>query len=116
MAKIKTRYIDIHIKKGSFVTRFISKKNEGKDFSDLALLRKLLSNERARILAVLKQEKPKSIYHLAKILGRDFKSVREDAIFLEKFGFIEFHAGKTGKRQALIPVLVVDKLEIIINI
>ena len=86
------------------------------DFSDVKLLRSLLSNEKARILHILKTKKPRSIYGLAKELGRDFKSVREDIKVLERFGFIEFHAEKTGKRESLMPVLAIDKLQIIINI
>ena len=113
--KSKTRYIDLNVKAGSFVSRFISSKKDF-DFSDIALLRKLFSDEKARILSVLKENKPKSIYSLAKMLGRDFKSVSEDIKILEKFGFIEFHAGKTGKRQSKIPVLVMNKINIIISV
>lgn len=115
-SRIKTRYIDINVKHGSFVTRFIGSKKNPHDFSDIMLLRKILSNEKARILYTLKNEKPKSIYHLAKIIGRDFKSVRDDVKFLEKFGFIEFHSGKTGKRESIIPVLVVDKINLVVNV
>jgi predicted transcriptional regulator len=75
-----------------------------------------LSNEKARILYALKSEKPKSIYALAKILGRDFKSVRDDIKILERFGFIEFHSEKTGERESLMPVLIINKLQIIIDI
>ena len=42
------------------------------DFSGISALRQLLSNEKARILDVIKTKKPVSIYALAKILGRDF--------------------------------------------
>jgi predicted transcriptional regulator len=113
--KSKTRYLDINVKQGSFMSRFISGQKEY-DFSDVSLLRKLLSNQKARILFTLKQKKPKSIYSLAKILGRDFKSVSDDVKILEKFGFIEFHEGKTGKRAAKMPVLVLDQLDIVLNI
>jgi predicted transcriptional regulator len=116
MTKVKTRYIDINVKKGSFVTRFIGSKKNPHDFSDIMLLRKLLSNEKARILYILKAQKPKSIYQLAKIIGRDFKSVRDDVKLLEKFGFIEFQEAKTGKRESLMPVLIVDKMNLVVNI
>jgi predicted transcriptional regulator len=86
------------------------------DFSDVKLLRNLLSNEKSRILHLLKSENPKSIYGLAKILGRDFKSVRQDVKVLERFGFIEFHSEKNGRRESLKPVLIVDKVEIVVNI
>ena len=69
-----------------------------------------------RILHILKSKQPGSIYALAKLLERDFKSVREDIGVLEKFGLIEFHSNKTGKRKSLIPVLTTDKLQITINI
>lgn len=97
------------------MTRFISNK-ESLDFSDVAMLRQLLSKEKAKILHTLKEKKPKSIYELAKILGRDFKSVSEDINLLEKFGLVEFHVKKTGKRESKMPVLAVEKLTIILNV
>ena len=113
--KTKIRYVDINVNKGNFVSKLIGAK-KSHDFSDIKLLRSILSNEKARILYALKIKNPKSIYALAKLLGRDFKSVREDIKVLERFGFIEFHAEKTGKREALKPVLIIDKLQIIIDI
>ena len=113
--KTKIRYVNIDVSRESFVAKLTGAK-KSHDFSDVKLLRSLLSNEKARILHLLKTENPKSIYALAKSLSRDFKSVREDIKVLEGFGFIEFHIEKTGKREALRPVLAIDKLEIIINI
>ena len=113
--KTKIRYVDVNVSKENFVSRLTGAK-KSHDFSDGKLLRNLLSNEKARILHILKTENPRSIYALAKKLKRDFKSVREDIKVLERFGFIEFHAEKTGKRESLKPVLAIDKLQIIINI
>ena len=111
----KTRYVSVNANEGGFVSKFVGGK-KAHDFSDIALLRKLLSNEKSRILYALKFKKPKSIYGLAKLLGRDFKSVSDDVKFLERFGFIEFHAEKTGNRESLAPVLTVDEMQLIINI
>ena len=113
--RTKTRYVDMNVNKENFVSKLVGAKKLH-DFSDIKLLRSILSNEKARILYALKTKKPKSIYALAKLLGRDFKSVREDTKILERFGFIEFHAEKTGKRESLKPILVVNKLQIIIDI
>ena len=113
--RTKIRYVDINVSKDSLVSKLIGEKKPH-DFSDIKLLRNLLSNEKARILFALKSKSPKSIYALAKLLGRDFKSVREDIKVLERFGFIEFHAEKIGKRKSLMPVLIVDKIQIDINI
>lgn len=75
-------------------------------------LRQLLNNEKARILHVIKQEKPKSIYELAKKLGRGFKTVKDDLNLLERFGFIDFIEEKTKERKRLRPVISVDTLTI----
>ena len=113
--RTKVRYVEVNVKSGNFVSKLIGEK-KSHDFSDIKLLRNLLSNEKSRILYVLKSKNPKSIYELAKILGRDFKSVREDIRVLERFGFIEFHAEKTGNRESLKPVLIIDSLQIQIEI
>ena len=114
--RTKTRYVDINVNESGFVSRLIGSQKKDHDFSDVHLLRKILSNEKARIIYLLKHKQPKSIYGLAKLLGRDFKSVYEDLKVLKRFGFIEFHTSKTGKRQSLTPVLTIDSMQIIINI
>ena len=113
--RVKIRYAELDVSQEGFVSRLIGVK-KSPDFSDVQLLRNILSKEKARILHLLKTKKPKSIYELSKMLERDFKSVRKDIRILERFGFIEFHSSKTGRRKSLMPVLIVDKLQIIINI
>jgi predicted transcriptional regulator len=114
----KTRDIDITDEGGAFSTFFKKMTGEqtGYDFEGIAALRKLLSNEKAKILHTLKMKKPSSIYALAKILKRDFKSVSDDIKLLEQFGFIDLIAEKTGKRERLRPVLVVSSVHINIRI
>jgi predicted transcriptional regulator len=115
--KIKTRDITIVDDKGTFnaiLSRFTGSKDF--DFEGLSTLRKLLSNEKARLMHVIKKDKPGSIYGLAKLLKRDFKSVNDDVKLLEKFGFIDMLSEKTGKRQRLRPILVVDTMNIRIKI
>ena len=119
MAKgTKTRDIDIVDEKGTFTTFFkkITGEHTDYDFEGLYALRKLLSNEKAKILYTIKTKKPSSIYSLAKIIHRDFKSVSEDIKLLEKFGFIDLIEEKTGKRMRLKPILVVDSIHINISI
>ncbi len=113
--KTKVRYVDINVSKKNFVSKLIGSE-KSYDFSDIKILRGLLSNEKAKILYVLKHEKSKSIYELAKKLGRDFKSVRDDLKALERVGFIDFVLEKKGRRESLMPVLSVDSIKIIINI
>ena len=116
--KSKTREITITEEGGTFSTilkRFTGG-NEEYDFEGIALLRKLLSNEKARLLNTIKIKKPGSIYQLARILKRDFKSVREDIKLLDRFGFVEMVAEKTGKRERLKPIVVVDSMYIHIKL
>ena len=111
MAKTKIREVFITESKGSF--SIFKKKEHSKsdfDFSGILALRQLLSNEKARILHVIKYEKPESIYQLSKILKRNFKSVNDDLKLLERFGFIEFVEEKTKKRIRHKPELVIDNL------
>ena len=70
----KTRIIEVHERAGAFSTVFRKFKSQKKDYNteDLGLLRQLLSNEKARLLNVVKVKQPNSLYKLAKILKRDF--------------------------------------------
>jgi len=111
----KTRYVQVNASSGSFVSKMIMGSQEH-DFSDIKLLRNLLSNEKARILYTLKSAKPTSIYALAKLLKRDLASVRDDLQVLERFGLIDFYAEKKGSRESLMPVLTVDRMNIVVDI
>ena len=116
--KTKTLFIDLNVVGGGIVSRFLKKKTKETEYNpeDIELLRKLFSNEKTRILYTLKTKKPKSIYDLAKILERDFKSVYSDLKFLERFGFIEFYSEKKGKRESLRPVLKINSLKLELTI
>lgn len=117
-SKTKTREITIVDNEGAFSVFFkkLATDNQLYDFDGLAALRRLLSNERAKMLHVLKAEKPNSIYGLAKKLGRDFKSVSDDIKLLERFGFVDMVAEKTGKRSRLKPSLAVSSINIVMKI
>lgn len=116
--KTKTRQITIVDKSGTFNTIFrrVTGSESSYDFEGLSALRKLLSNEKARILHTIKTKQPDSIYGLAKILKRDFKAVREDLQLLSRFGFIDYVSEKSGRRERLRPILAIDSLNIEIKI
>jgi predicted transcriptional regulator len=105
--------------KGGKTAFSIFKKNQTQekyDFSGILALRQLLSNEKARILHVIKTQKPQSIYELAKKLGRGFKAVNDDVKLLERFGFIELIPEKTKNRVRHRPSIVVDTISINVKI
>lgn len=109
-----SRTLEITIKqdKGTFslFKKPISK--EDYDFESILALRQLLSNEKARILDVIKTQKPLSIYDLAKKLGRGFKSVNDDVKILKRFGFIRLIEEKSNNRKRLRPELAIDSITI----
>ena len=115
--KSKTREINIVESKGSFSifkNAKLSKKDY--DYSGLTALRNLLNNEKARIIHTIKTKHPKSIYELAKILGRTFKSVKDDLTLLERFGFVELSQEKTKNRIRHKPEVLVDSIVINVKI
>ncbi|MFH1311291.1 MAG: HTH domain-containing protein [Nanoarchaeota archaeon] len=117
MVRTKTREITITQSKGAFsIFKKSGTSKKDYDFEGLSILRHILSNEKARLLQVIKTQEPESIYDLAKKLGRNFKSVRDDVKILERFGFVELSAEKTKNRIRHKPEIVVDKIVININV
>lgn len=116
--KPRVREISITDDRGAFTSFFKRITGEKADFHlrGLESLRSLLSNEKARLIHVIKTRNPKSIYDLAKMVQRDFKSVSEDIKLLEEFRFIDLIKEATGQRKRLKPVVIVDTLKIEINI
>ena len=117
MSKTKTREITIQETRGSFL--LLKKSDPSKkshDFSGILSLRQLLSNEKARILHVIKTQNPNSIYELAKKLNRGFKAVNDDLKVLEKFGFVELIEEKIKKRIRHKPVILVDTIIIRVRV
>ncbi len=82
----------------------------------IMLMRQLLNPEKIKMLYVIKHEKPKSIYDLAKTLNRDFKTVRQDLKVLEQTGFIRISKEKVKNRLCSRPILVFDRINFSIEI
>jgi len=116
----KSREIDLSIRpsRGTFSILFrrfgITHPAEG--LSELAILRSILSNEKARILHAIKSQKPDSVYGLARLLGRDFKAVSRDVRLLEHFGIIRLEREKKGNTTRLRPVLDTDVFKLTIRL
>jgi predicted transcriptional regulator len=117
MPKEKVREITIKESKGAFnIFKKGSTTKKDYDFSGMLALRQLLSNEKARILHVIKTQKPKSIYDLAKKLDRGFKAVNDDLKLLERLGFIDLIEEKTKNRVRHKPEIVVDTITIHVRV
>ena len=85
------------------------KKHEGISFENIEAMRKILSEERLRILKTIKKEHPKSIYELAKFLNRDIKNTFDDVQFLAQMGLIELKKTKEG-REKTVPKVNYDRI------
>lgn len=106
------REITIKESRGKFSILKSNQKSKNYDFSGIAALRQILSNEKSRLLNVIKTSQPPSIYALAKELNRNFKGVYEDVKLLERFGFIELVKSNTKKREKLKPILTSETITI----
>ncbi len=92
-SKKKTKKITIKLQRKRLDVLFGKFKIKGASakfrFEGLAKVRKLLADEKLRILQTIKQKQPDSLYQLAKLLDRDLKSVRSDIEILKNTGFIK---------------------------
>ena len=76
------------------------KRHERISFENTEAMRKILSEGRLRILKTIKKEHPKSIYELAKLLGRDIKNTFDDVQFLAQIGLIELKKTREGREKS----------------
>ncbi len=81
---------------------------------DMETVRKVLTPERIRIISMIKEKKPKSIYELAKMLGRNRSSVMRDLKHLTTLGLVEFD--DSGRRNRKRPVVKYEEINIVIPI
>lgn len=84
-------------------------KHEGISFESFEAMRKVLTEERLRILKTIKKDHPESIYELAKILHRDIKNTFNDVQFLAQAGLVELKKTKEG-REKTTPLVNYDKI------
>ena len=85
------------------------KRHEGLYFENLKAMRKVLTENRLRMLKVIRKEHPSSIYELAKFLKRDVKNTFDDIHFLADIGLIELRKTKEG-RERNTPVVNYEKI------
>lgn len=74
-------------------------------FPDISWLSRIFSPERMRIILTLRDQKPESIYQLAKLLGRIPANVHRDVHELADLGIIQLRKFKKKgqKRESILP-------------
>jgi predicted transcriptional regulator len=109
---MKSRKLIISIKSGAKIksellqslqnkTKKIQPKNQI-IFNSVQSCMRILTKNRIEILIYLNHQTPRSIYELAKGLGRDFKNVHGDVRKLAKLGLISLEKS-VNQRGGLIP-------------
>ena len=72
-------------------------------FPDVTYLSKIFRPERIRMIQMIKEKKPDSIYQLAKLLGRTTANVQRDVSDLAELGIIELKkAKKKGQKREVV--------------
>ncbi len=85
------------------------KKREGVSFDSIDSMRKVLTEERLRVLRTVRKERPASVYELAKKLKRDIKNTFNDVQFLAQAGLLEIKKTKVGRGKNT-PLVNYDKI------
>lgn len=88
----------------------VRKRKPGIYFESLEVMRKAITPERVKILKVIKEKHPESIYELAKLLHRNLKNVSDDVHYLADLGLIELEKGKSNGREKTIPTVNYSKI------
>jgi len=75
------------------------RKEEGIYFESIDDMRLVLTNNRLAILRAIRENKPKSVYELSKILGRNLKNVNQDLKLLAEIGLVTLEATKKDRKR-----------------
>jgi len=77
------------------------RKEKGTYFDSIDDIRAVLTNNRLMILKAIKENKPKSVYELSKMLRRNLKNVNQDLKLLADIGLVTLEATKTDKKRIM---------------
>jgi predicted transcriptional regulator len=75
------------------------RKEEGIYFESIDDMRAVLTNNRLAILRAIRENKPKSVYELSKMLGRHLKNVNQDLKLLADIGLVSLEAIRTDRQR-----------------
>lgn len=77
------------------------KKEEGIYFDSIDTMRAVLTDKRLSILKAIRERQPKSVYELAKLMGRDLKNVNQDLKLLADVGLVTLEKAETDKKRTI---------------
>ena len=81
-------------------------------FASIDVFRQFFTEKRLEMLHVIRHRRPGSVYALAKLLKRDFKSVHADLKRLAQLGLVRVRRqkAKTPKGYRAVPVVGYDRI------
>ena len=88
------------------------KKKEGVYFTSVEAARNLLTPERIKLLTLIHNQGPQSIYQLAKICHRDPKNVHEDIKLLERYGILRTRLRSRASRTQRVSEVLYDEINL----
>ena len=77
-------------------------------FANLKEMRRVLTERRLQILKTIRDQKPSSVYELAKMVDRDLKNVLQDLSYLQELGIVTIT--ETGVKK--VPHFDYDRISI----
>ena len=87
-------------------------KSKGTFFENVKALRSFMTPRRIELIRTIHQKKPASAYELARMVGRDIKSITTDLGILGRIGLVQLEkeAGQTGEK--IHPFVDYDTLQV----
>lgn len=79
-------------------------------FNDISSMYKFMSKERLKLVSVIKNKKPQSIYELAQLVNKDQGYVSKELKFLSRLGVVGLTPDNSGVREKLIPTFNYDNI------
>ena len=95
------------VARGAHVAR-----REGTFFTSVEAARNFLTPKRVRLLTLIHEHGPASVYEIAKLSGRDHKNVYEDVRLLESVGILKTKLRTGGSRTRRIVAAPYDEINL----
>jgi predicted transcriptional regulator len=85
------------------------------NFTSYEAMRKIITPRRLELLHTIKEKNPRSVYELARLLGRDLRNVNDDLALLTNIGLVELQGTTTGRKK-VVPRVTIDKIQVEITV
>ncbi|NUO10402.1 MAG: hypothetical protein HUU08_17385 [Candidatus Brocadia sp.] len=87
------------------------KSEKGLYFESIKGFRKAITPKRIELLHVIKEKQPKSLQELARLSGRDIKSIVTDISILEELGLVDMKRKRAGRKESM-PIVDYNKINL----